>query len=129
MIGMQNVLAVAFGGALGSTSRYVVVTLLHARFALNFPLGTLLVNVFGSFLLSLLATLFVFDSGVESPAKLMVTTGFLGGFTTYSAFSYEVIDFGTRGEFSIMAAYAFAMVALCFVAAFLGYVVAVSLRP
>ncbi len=77
-------LLVATGGAAGSVVRYLVSLAALAAFGGAFPWGTLAVNVIGSAAIGLAAGL-----GVEGPARLLAVTGFLGGFTTFSAFSLE----------------------------------------
>jgi CrcB protein len=79
-----NLLLVALGGAAGSVLRYIVSTLSIAWFGAGFPWGTLAVNVAGSALIGLAAGL-----GLQGEARLLLVTGFLGGFTTFSAFSLE----------------------------------------
>jgi CrcB protein len=84
---MPPVLLVFLGGGVGSAARYLISTAL-ARATGAYPLGTLVVNVVGSFLMACLMHLFT--QGALSPAtRLLLTTGFLGGLTTYSSFNYE----------------------------------------
>jgi len=85
---MMQLLLVMFGGALGSGARYGV-NLLAGR--TTFPWATLTVNVVGSFLMGALVTLAA-TRAWSNEARLLLTTGFLGGFTTYSAFSYETVS-------------------------------------
>ena len=79
-----NLLLVALGGALGSVARYLVSTMAIAQLGAGFPWGTLGVNVLGSAAIGIAAGL-----GVQGEARLLIVTGFLGGFTTFSAFSLE----------------------------------------
>lgn len=85
---MDAVLLVAVGGAVGSVARYLVSTAVQTRVGLGFPLGTFVVNIVGSFLIG---TVFgLFEAGNLSPrGRLLIGIGFLGGFTTFSTFSYE----------------------------------------
>lgn len=86
---MQPVLLVALGGALGSVLRYLTGVLAARWFGVEFPWGTLLVNLVGSFLIGLVNEL-AGDALTLSPqARLFLATGVMGGLTTYSAFSYE----------------------------------------
>jgi CrcB protein len=78
------VLFVAAGGALGSVLRYGISLAGLALFGAGFPWGTLAVNVLGSALIGALAAI-----GIESHARALLVPGFLGGFTTFSAFSLE----------------------------------------
>lgn len=86
---MQPVLLVALGGALGSVLRYLTGVLAARWFGVEFPWGTLMVNLVGSFLIGLVNEL-AGDALTLSPqARLFLATGVMGGLTTYSAFSYE----------------------------------------
>ena len=88
---MKQVLLVALGGAFGSVSRYGV-GLAAARFVgLAFPWGTLFVNVLGALLIGVLSARI--DPGQED-VRLLIGVGILGGFTTFSAFSLEVVRLG-----------------------------------
>lgn len=82
---LTGFLAVAAGGALGSVLRYAIGLLAIELLGDGFPWGTLAVNLLGSFAIGLLAGL-----GVEGEWRLLLVTGLLGGFTTFSAFSLEV---------------------------------------
>jgi CrcB protein len=79
-----SLLYVALGGAAGSVCRYLVSLLAVATLGAHFPWGTLAVNVLGSAAIGA-----AFAAGLEGPARLLLVTGFLGGFTTFSAFSLE----------------------------------------
>jgi CrcB protein len=82
------ILAVGAGGFLGSIARYVSVALLDSKVKSIIPYGTLFVNVSGSFILGLLIGLLMKGNGDQN-WKLFFTTGFCGGFTTFSAFAFE----------------------------------------
>jgi len=88
---MERFLWVCAAGALGSGARFLVsMGIERAVRGASFPYGTLLVNVVGSFLICAIMPLAV--AGIVSPTqRLALTTGFLGGFTTYSAFAYETL--------------------------------------
>src|SRR5579871_4865893 len=82
-------LSVAVGGALGCISRYFVTMLVQQRAGSGFPVATLLINVTGSLLLGFLMR-YALQSAVIGPeSRAMLTTGFCGGYTTFSTFSYE----------------------------------------
>lgn len=83
-LGLVPVLLVAAGGAFGSVLRYLVSLLAFAWLGAGFPWGTLAVNVMGSAAIGLIAGL-----GVQGEMRLLLVTGLLGGFTTFSAFSLE----------------------------------------
>ena len=81
-------LFIAIGGALGALSRYFVVLFFAKAFSTNFPLGTLAVNVVGSFIITLITTFFLY-SGIDPLYRYLFITGFLGALTTFSSFTLE----------------------------------------
>jgi CrcB protein len=88
---MAGVLLVAAGGALGSALRYLVATAAVAWLGPGFPWGTLIVNLVGSFLIGLVQQLATDALVLGEESRLFLTTGVMGGLTTYSAFSYESV--------------------------------------
>jgi fluoride exporter len=80
---------VLLGGATGSLARYVAGTAIMERYGGRFPLGTLLVNVSGSFLIGVLMTLLTERVMPHPNWRLLLVVGFLGGYTTFSSFEYE----------------------------------------
>ncbi|TDK38669.1 fluoride efflux transporter CrcB [Rhizobium deserti] len=117
---MNNLALVAFGGAAGSVCRYLVGLWTLRQFGANFPWGTLAVNVVGSFAIGVLAELITrrFDASPEM--RLLLITGFLGGFTTFSAFSLDVIALFERGSVTAAGGYVVASVAISLCAVFAG---------
>ncbi|VAX22611.1 Fluoride ion transporter CrcB [hydrothermal vent metagenome] len=115
--------AVAVGGAIGAVARYAVSGLAHGRFGVGFPYGTLLVNTVGCFLLALVietaGTRYIVHPGV----KLFLTVGVLGGFTTFSTYSYETLSMARDGMFGLAALNAFGSLALGLLGAYAGMVV------
>lgn len=92
---MRNLLLVGGGGFLGSVARYYVTGwATHMTHAGRFPLGTLVVNVTGCLLIGFLAGLAEYAHLLSAPTRVFLLTGFLGGFTTYSAFAYETYFLG-----------------------------------
>ncbi|NKE46017.1 fluoride efflux transporter CrcB [Roseomonas frigidaquae] len=81
---MTNILLVALGGAIGSVLRYAIALLAVETLGIAFPWGTLAVNILGSGAIGVAAAL-----GVQGEMRLLLVTGLLGGFTTFSAFSLE----------------------------------------
>ncbi|MFB6347055.1 MAG: fluoride efflux transporter CrcB, partial [bacterium] len=89
---MTRLLFVGLGGFLGATARYLISGWAQELTSSSFPLGTLVVNVAGSFFLAFLAIL-AFESGhLPVNLRLFFLTGLLGAFTTYSTFSYETLQ-------------------------------------
>jgi CrcB protein len=117
---------VALGGALGSVARYACSDLASRWLGATFPWGTLFVNVSGSFVIGLLAALVTADGrpllGPDARAFMMI--GVLGGFTTFSSFSLETLNLVRGGAIGAAAANTALSVALCLLAAWLGYAAA-----
>jgi CrcB protein len=89
---------VAAGGALGSATRYLLGAAIQERSASDFPVGTLVINVTGSLLLGFFAR-YAFGGASMSPEiRVFLTTGFCGGYTTFSAFSYETVRLFEDGD-------------------------------
>jgi CrcB protein len=88
---------VAVAGALGAPARYVVDTLVEERLGGTFPFGTLVVNVSGSLVLGLLTGLAMYH-GLARGAKVVLGTGFLGAYTTFSTFSFETLGLFEDGD-------------------------------
>jgi len=94
---MNAILLVASGGAIGSVARYLVGVGMARAFGVAFPYGTLTVNVIGGFLMGLFIELLArrFDGSPE--LRLFIAIGILGGFTTFSSFSLDVVVLWERG--------------------------------
>lgn len=91
-------LAVAFGGSVGTISRYGVSLWAANRFGSTFPYGTLIVNIAGCFIIGLFMTLATERIIVSPYWRLAVSVGFLGGLTTFSSFSHETWKLLLNGE-------------------------------
>jgi len=109
---------VALGGACGATLRYLVVKFLSA--GALFPVGTLVANVSGSFLIGLLAGSFFLDPKMSLGPKLFFQTGLLGAFTTFSAFSLETMQLWQAGHLKSAVMNILLNVSLCLLAVILG---------
>ena len=108
----MSFLIVFFGGGLGAALRHGV-NLLSARLlGTGFNYATLFENVSGSFVMGLLIGYFAFKGGVSQHWRLFLTTGILGGYTTFSAFSLDTILLYERGELGLAALYVALSVAL-----------------
>lgn len=93
-----KVLSVGCGGFLGAALRYIISGSTEKYFG-NFPIGTLIVNVLGGFLMGFLMIFFNDYCPVPHNAKIFVMTGIMGGLTTFSTFSYETISMFNNGKF------------------------------
>ena|ERR1700722_14721116 len=86
---MSRVLLIGLAGALGTLSRYFVGVFAGRALGTAFPYATLIVNVLGCFLIALVSGLAISTTLVSPTLRMTLTTGFIGGFTTYSSFNYE----------------------------------------
>ena len=86
---METIIFVAIGGGVGSVTRYLTSVWAAERFGVDFPYGTLLVNVVGCYLIGLFMVLATERFMLPAHWRLLVASGFLGGLTTFSSFSYE----------------------------------------
>lgn len=108
------------GGAAGAMARHGVNLAAMRLFGMDFPWGTLAVNVSGSFLMGVLAGLFAVVWNAPQDVRLFLTTGLLGGFTTFSAFSLDVALLWERGQAPHALAYAAGSVMISVLALFSG---------
>jgi CrcB protein len=112
---MQPLLLVMAGGAVGAGARHLVGRATLGLFGPGFPWGTLTVNLVGGLLMGLLAGTLARTGGSET-WRLLLGTGVLGGFTTFSAFSLDVVTIAERGQLGVAALYVLASVAGAIVA-------------
>jgi len=117
---MQHFLLVVLGGGAGAGMRHLVNLYSLRAFGPNFPWGTLIVNIAGSFLMGVFIEVLVRKLGATQELRLLVATGFLGGFTTFSAFSLDTIVLWERGQLAIAAGYVTASVVFSILALFTG---------
>ena len=110
---MLKLLAVAAGGAVGTICRYLMTVGSVAWLGTGFPYGTLVINILGSFILSFLAQSFSATDLVHPNVRLALTTGFTGGFTTYSAFNLETLRFMQEGAYGKGLLYVALTLVLC----------------
>lgn len=120
---MTQALLVGFGGAIGSVFRYYVGQWSLRLMGPHFPWGTLTVNVVGCFVIGLLAEMISHRFDASPELRLLLITGFLGGFTTFSAFSLDAISLFERGAIASGAIYTVASVGLSMAAVFAGLAV------
>ena len=94
---MHRIFYVFIGGGAGSVARYVVALLAARILSPTFPFGTLIVNVVGCFLIGFIHTTAMITTRVSPDARLFLTTGVIGGLTTYSSFNYEMLSLFDQG--------------------------------
>ena len=113
-------LIVFLGAGVGGALRHGVNVAAVRLFGYGFPLGTLIVNIVGSFAMGLLAGYFAFRPGIGQHMRLFLTTGILGGFTTFSAFSLDAALLVERHAYGAAAGYVIGSVAASIAALFFG---------
>lgn len=118
---LRDVLLVGAGGAVGAMARHAMSgALLAASTQARFPVGTLAVNVLGCALIGVFAAMAEALPGLNGPARLLLVTGVLGGFTTFSAFGLETMLMLRRGDAAFATMYVIASVMLGLAAVWLG---------
>ena len=119
---MKPFLFIFLGGGTGSILRYYLGRLLQGYFTSGFPAGTLGVNIFACFLIGLISGMI--DSGYNiSPAtRLLLITGFCGGFSTFSAFSIESLKLFQEGRYFYLVVYLTLSLVFCILAVFGGLI-------
>ncbi|MHA1524507.1 MAG: fluoride efflux transporter CrcB [Alphaproteobacteria bacterium] len=117
---MNHLLVVALGGAIGAAGRHLVGMSALRLFGPNFPWGTFTVNITGAFLMGVLIETLALKGSVSQEVRLFLATGVLGGFTTFSAFSLDVVLLFDRKGAGLAALYAGASVVLSLLALFAG---------
>jgi CrcB protein len=129
---MLAYLWVAVGGALGSVSRFWLNGLVSQRFD-TFPMGTLAINVLGSFLIGILGALTMPEGRMSSEGRAFATQflmiGLCGGFTTFSSFSLQTLNLLREREWLYAGGNVLLSVALCLIATWLGYLLGSALNP
>jgi CrcB protein len=121
---MQRFFWICFAGALGTGSRYLVNLWAGQRIGTSFPYGTLIVNVTGCFLIALVMHVALNVATFSPNLRFALTTGFMGGLTTYSSFNYETTRLLQDGSVRVALLNFGITVTLCFVAGLLGLALA-----
>lgn len=122
-------LIVFLGAGIGGALRHGVNVWAVRAFGVSFPFGTLIVNVLGSFAMGLLVGFFAYRAGLVPPhARLFLTTGLLGGFTTFSAFSLDAVLLFERHSYPTATIYIAGSVCASIAALYLGLVLSNGVR-
>lgn len=121
---MERLLLICLGGAIGTAARYGVSVWTRQAFGEAFPYGTLAVNVVGSFLLGVIMVAGARTELLSPTARMVLSVGVMGGFTTYSSFNYETLKLFEDGAGKLAIANLFATLLGCFAAGALGVALA-----
>ncbi len=113
-------LAVALGGAIGASGRYMAGVLATRFLGIDFPWGTLIVNILGSFLMGILVSLLAIRFSVGNEMRAFLAIGILGGFTTFSSFALDFVYLFEKKQYYSAMGYMGASVVLSVLALFLG---------
>jgi fluoride exporter len=124
---MSRIFYVFLGGGAGSAARYLVTIAAARLLSPALPFGTLIANGIGCFLIGFVHSFAMQSARLSSDVRLFLTTGVLGGLTTYSTFNYEALEMFERGETTRAMLYAATMLVGCAGAGVLGIWVARSL--
>lgn len=116
------VLFIAVGSAAGGVARFLLGTFIQGRFGAGFPVGTLLINISGAFLLGFIFTFALGTPAVSPEMRGLLTTGFCGGYTTFSTFSYETMMLLEDGEIGRAVTYIVLSVVVALLGVWLGIV-------
>ena len=116
---MFNLILVATGGALGAIIRYLLTNISKSMFASSIY-GTISVNILGSFLIGYFITSNAGNNLSENFVKFFLIIGLLGSFTTFSAFSYEVVELINSKKYISSFTYIFISIFICILSAYLG---------
>lgn len=116
---IKNILLVGLGGGLGSIARYATSHLAQKHLSSFLPYGTLIANILGALLIGVFIAYLI-----EHPSqsfKLLLVTGFCGGYTTFSTFSYENFSYLQNGQIGLFLWYGLGSIALGLLAVFVGF--------
>lgn len=116
----MRLLLICLGGAVGTGARYLIGGLAARWLGSEFPYGTLFINVLGSFLIGFVQQVGLTTLAIPETTRLVLTIGVMGGFTTYSSFSYETISLIENGSWLGAVANVVLTTGLCLVVCVLG---------
>jgi CrcB protein len=118
-----NIIAIAGGGAIGALMRFWISNSVYAMYGRDFPYGTLVVNVLGSFLMGMLFVLLSEKFSLDPTWRAALLIGLLGAFTTFSTFSIETLNLFLAGEAVKAAMNIILSVVVCIFATWLGFLI------
>jgi fluoride exporter len=122
--------AIFVGGGMGSMLRYAVTLLVTQRFGPGFPWGTFVINIAGSFVIGIVSELSQTRAlGVTPLVRIFLMTGVIGGFTTFSTFSLDMVTLASERAMLLAFLYGAGSIILGFIAAFAGIVAVRALHP
>lgn len=119
---MKHLLLVGLGGFIGSAARFLVSKLNLSWHFFSIPMGTLTVNVLGSFIIGILVGISVKSDLISTDLRVFLMVGFCGGFTTFSSFSSENLMLMQNGQVFTVLIYTSLSILLGFLAVYLGYI-------
>ena len=119
---MKHLLLVGLGGFIGSVARFLVSKLNLSWHFFSIPMGTLTVNVLGSFIIGILVGISVKSDLISTDLRVFLMVGFCGGFTTFSSFSSENLMLMQNGQVFTVLIYTSLSILLRFLAVYLGYI-------
>ncbi len=119
--------AVGLGAVLGANLRYLVANWAADRWGADFPYGTFLINVSGAFVIGVFLAVLTSRSGINPLWRLFFATGFLGGYTTFSSYTFEALALAEAGDWAAAAWYVLGSNGLGLLAAYGGMVLARAL--
>lgn len=120
----RNIFFVALGGMLGSVGRFLLVTLVVSFLPYTFPFGTFFVNILGCFAMGAAVGVAERYLWFHHDWRILLTAGFCGGFTTFSAFAFENVELLLDKNYGTFAAYSLTSFLLCILAALAGLLLA-----
>lgn len=121
---MRKYIYISVGGALGAVLRLGIENIHLWNYSGNFPLNTLLINIFGVYILALFLTVAYETMRVDADLRLGISTGFLGAFTTFSLICQETVSLMSNGEYFTAILYITLSIILGLAAAYLGFIIA-----
>ena len=120
---MQNYLIVSIGAAIGGAARYWVTNVVYKFLPSTLPYGTLAVNIIGSFIIGFVMFYLDRNELISPQMRILLTTGFCGGLTTFSTFSFETINLMRDSEFLLAGTNIILNVVLSISAVFIAYLI------